>query len=66
MEQPYAERPWPKLTVACPPTLMRRIRKAAVAQGLSNSDLVRDAVRRYVDGLLQDTNKDGQKETTGC
>jgi Ribbon-helix-helix protein, copG family len=64
MQQPSTERPWPKLTVSFPPSLMKRIRKTAVAQRLSNNDLVRDAVRRYVDGIP--TNKDGQRETTGC
>jgi hypothetical protein len=66
MEQPSRGRPWPKLTVSFPPSLMRRIRKMAVAQRLSNNDLVRDAVRRYVDGLEPTPNKDGQKETAGC
>ena len=41
---------------------MRRLRKATAAKNITSSDLVRDAVRRYVDGLLDADKEDNAQQ----
>jgi hypothetical protein len=45
---------WPVVTTSFPPSLIVRLRRAAQANNLTLADTVREAVRRYTDGLLDE------------
>lgn len=55
---------WPTFTVNVPPSLAGQLRRACSGRGLTANDIIREALRRYTDEILADTNREPTRALT--